>query len=87
MPVAPTPPPSNLDEIRMLRVARRRLRLRSFLMALAIFFSLAPLSFFSGKGVTWWMVRDEPVGAAVYGAIGGLCWAAYAAVRYRSRSL
>jgi hypothetical protein len=56
-------------------------------MAFAIFFSLAPLSFFSGKGITWWMLRDEPVGAAVYGAVGALCWAAYAVVRYRSRSL
>src|SRR5271168_2583791 len=41
------PSARNLEETRSFREARRRLRRRNSLMALAIFFSLAPLSFFS----------------------------------------
>ena len=83
-----TPLPSAaLDEAGSLREARRRLRLRSWLLALAIFFSLAPFSFFHSGDKTWWMLRDAPMSALVYGMLGGLGWVAYAIQRHRSRSL
>jgi len=83
-----TPLPSaSLDEIRALREARRRLRRRSWLLALAIFFSLAPLSFFINGDKTWWMLRDAPKSALVYAIVGVLGWFAYAIERHRSRSL
>ena len=83
-----TPLPSaGLDEVRSLREARRRLRRRSWLLALAIFFSLAPFSFFFSGDKTWWMLRDAPKSALVYGIVGALGWFAYALERHRSRSL
>jgi hypothetical protein len=81
------PPAKNLEETLSFREARRRLRHRNWLMALAIFFSLAPLSFFSDGGRTWWMLRDAPRSALVYAALGVVFWILYAAERRRSQSL
>ena len=85
----PATPPltARLDEASALREARRRLRRRSWLLAVAIFFSLAPFSFFFSAGKTWWMLRDAPNSALVYGILGVLGWCAYALERNRSRSL
>jgi len=80
-------PAARLNEMKALREARRRLRRRQWLMGFAIFFSLAPLSFFSGDHVTFWMLRDAPASASVYGAIGVACWIAYAVERSRAKSL
>ncbi len=77
----------SLDEVRSFREARRRLRRRSWLMALAVFFSLAPFSFFSTSERTWWLLRDAPASAAVYAALGVLFWIIYGVERSRSRSL
>jgi len=74
-----------LDEVRAFREARRRLRRRSTLMALAIFFSLAPLSFFSNGGRTWWMLRDAPGSALAYAVIAAVFWVCFAADRRRSQ--
>jgi hypothetical protein len=80
-------PAARLDEIGSLREARRRLRLRSGLLATAIFFSLMPLSFcFTGEK-TWWMLRDAPMSALAYGILGAAGWVAYAIERHRSRGL
>jgi len=81
------PSTGNLDEMRSFREARRRLRRRSWLMAFAIFFSLAPFSFFSTGERTWWLLRDAPASAAVYASLGVVCWIIYAVERSRSRSL
>jgi ferric-dicitrate binding protein FerR (iron transport regulator) len=74
-------------EVHAFREARRRLRHRASLMALAIFFTLAPFSFFSADGRTWWMPRDAPGSALVYSVIGAGLWIIYAVHRRRSRSL
>ena len=76
-----------LDEVGSFREARRRLRRRSWLMALAIFFSLAPFSFFWTSKRTWWMLRDAPASAAVYATLGVVFWIIYGVERSRSRSL
>jgi hypothetical protein len=81
------PPAKGLDEVRAFQEARRRVRRRSLLMALAIFFSLAPLSFFSDGGRTWLMLRDAPGSALVYAAIGVVFWIIHAVDRRRSQSL
>jgi ferric-dicitrate binding protein FerR (iron transport regulator) len=81
------PPAKGLDEVRALREARRRLRRRSWLMAAAIFFSLAPFSFFSTGERTWWLLRDATGSALVYAAIGLMFWIIYAVDRRRSQSL
>ena len=81
------PSARNLDEVRSFREARRRLRRRSWLMAFAIFFSLAPFSFFATGERTWWLLRDAPASAVVYASLGVVCWIIYAVERSRSRSL
>ena len=86
LPVA-TPSYAALDEVRSLRAARRHVRRRSWLLAFAIFFSLAPFSFGATHGKVWWLLRDGPGTALVYGLLGVVCWAAYAVARRRSRSL
>ena len=80
-------PPASLDEVRSFREARRRLRWRTWLLALAIFFSLAPFSFFNNGHKTWWFFLEAPKSALIYGALGFLCWIAYAVERSRSQSL
>jgi len=82
-----TPANRNLDETRSFREARCRLRRRSWLMGFAIFFSLAPFSFVSTNGRTWWLLRDASGSAFVYAAIGLVLWLIYAVDRSRSRSL
>ena len=87
-PVPQAVPSSNsLDETRSFREARRRLRRRSWLMGIAIFFSLAPFSFSWTGDRTWWFLRDAPTSAVVYAALGVGCWIIYAVERSRSRSL
>jgi len=81
------PSSKSLDEVRSFREARRRLRRRSWLMAFAIFFSLAPFSFVWTSGRVWWLLRDAPASAVVYAALGVGFWVIYAVERGRSRSL
>jgi ferric-dicitrate binding protein FerR (iron transport regulator) len=81
------PSAKSLDEVRSFREARRRLRRRSWLMAFALFFSLAPFSFAWTAGRVWWLLRAAPASAAVYGALGVVFWVIYAVERRRSRSL
>ena len=84
---AAVPSVQSLDEVRSFREARRRLRRRSWLMAFAIFFSLAPFSFFWTGGRMWWLMRDAPASAIVYAALGAVLWIIYAVERSRSRSV
>ena len=77
----------NLEETRTLQEARRRLKRQQWLMGLAIFFSLAPLSFIYANGQSWWLLRDSPRSALVYAAIGVVFWALYARERRHPRSL
>jgi ferric-dicitrate binding protein FerR (iron transport regulator) len=81
------PAAKNLEETQALQEARRRVRRRSWLMALAIFFSVAPFSFVSIQGQTWWFLRDATGSALVYAAIGVVFWILYAIERRRSNSL
>jgi ferric-dicitrate binding protein FerR (iron transport regulator) len=81
------PSAKSLDEVRSFREARRRLRRRSWLMAFAIFFSLAPFSFAWTEGRVWWLLRDATPSALVYGVLGVVFWVIYAVERNRSRSL
>ena len=81
------PPAKSLEETRSFREARRQLRRRTWLMALALFFSLAPFSFFYSDGRTWWFLRDATGSALIYAAIGVVLWVLYFVARSRSQSL
>jgi ferric-dicitrate binding protein FerR (iron transport regulator) len=80
-------PAQDLQETRSFREARRRLRRRTWIMGLAIFFSVAPFSFFYADGRTWWFLRDAPRSAFVYAALGVALWIFYFAERRRAQSL
>jgi hypothetical protein len=81
------PPAKDLGETRAFREARRRLRRRTWLMGVAIFFSLAPFSFLCTDGRLWWFLRDAPRSALVYAAVGVVFWIVYLVERRRARSL
>jgi hypothetical protein len=80
-------PAGALDEVRSLREARRRVRRQSWLMGLAIFFSLVPFSFLATGERTYWLLTEYPRTALIYGALGIGCWVAYAMLRRNSRTL
>src|SRR5690349_11288364 len=61
---------AGLEEVHSLREARRRVRHQSWLMGLAIFFSLVPFSFLATSERVYWLFRESPASALVYGAIG-----------------
>jgi ferric-dicitrate binding protein FerR (iron transport regulator) len=75
------------EEVRTLREARRRVRRQSWVMGLAIFFSLLPFSFLVTSERIYWLFRESPGTAVVYAAIGGGCWGLYFVMRSRSKIL
>jgi hypothetical protein len=72
------------EEVRSLREARRRVRRQSWLMGFAIFFSLLPFSFLFTGGKIYWVFRESPTTAIIYGLLGIVCWAAYFLIRRAS---
>ena len=68
-------------EMRAFTRTRKLLRWRSTLLALAIFFSLVPMSFLYDNGHLYWLWRESPGSAAVYFIVGLICWASYAVLR------
>jgi ferric-dicitrate binding protein FerR (iron transport regulator) len=75
------------EELRALCQARSRLRRQSLVLGLAIFFSLLPFSFLATGERVYWLLRESPGTAVVYGAIGVACWGVYFVLRARSRIL
>jgi hypothetical protein len=75
-------PAIGLDEVRSLREARRRVRRQSWLIGIAIFFSLLPFSFLWTSAKIYWLLLEAPKTALTYGAIGIGCWIAYGMVRH-----
>ena len=81
------PPAKGLEEMESLRTARRLVRRRSWLLGLAIFFSLVPFSVLHTGGKTYWLFLESPKTALIYGTLGVASWIAYAATRSRSQGL
>jgi len=83
---ATVPPEFKSDaELKSLKKTRRRLKMRSFLLGFAIFFSLVPFSFGKVDGVSFFMLTDSPGSALIYGSIGIGFWIAYFLLRRRLR--
>jgi hypothetical protein len=75
------------DEMKSLVKTRRLLKWRSSVMALAIFFSIAPFSFCYVDGKFHSMIAESPTSALIYGGIGICSWIAYFIVKRRTNSL
>jgi len=59
------------------RRVRKKVRQRSLLMALAIFCSMAPLTFVARDGqLAYLMLRDAPVTALCYAIVAAIAWLA-----------
>lgn len=77
-------PPS--AEARTLERTRQLLRVRARTMAMAVFFTLLPLSFvFKNGRVTFMLIRDEPAIGLAWWAIAASLWVWHVAVRRRLR--
>jgi sugar phosphate isomerase/epimerase len=81
------PAAKDLDETRSLREARRIVRRRSWVLGFAIFFSLAPFSILHTGDRTYWLLREAPGTALLYGTLALVCWIVWTVMRNRSRSL
>ena len=74
-------------ELRTLARTRAMLERRSWLFALALAFSVVPLSFtFDNNHITWMMLRDVPRMAAMYWATAVGFWIALGLTNRRLRS-
>lgn len=86
LPSVPTPAPA-AGEMKAFREARRRLALRSWVMGFAIFFSLAPFSFYTNGTQSFFLFREDPRSAGAYAAVAAVLWAVYAHLRTRARGV
>ena len=73
------------EERRALARTQRLLRLRSWFMALAIFFTLLPFSFIVSNGSFRWLLAESPAYVASTNAIGAVIWIAYFITRRKLR--
>jgi anti-sigma factor RsiW len=74
-------------EMRTLTRTKAMLARRNWFFALALAFSLVPVSFtFDGGHITWMMIRDVPRMAVTYWAVGLGFWIALAATNRRLRT-
>jgi anti-sigma factor RsiW len=79
------PPPA--AQVRSLERTRKMLRIRSFVLAFAIFFSMSPMTtYFGGGEVKWLMFRDAPQLAMACIGVAAVLWTAYVVLRVRLRS-
>ncbi len=75
------------DEMKSLIKTRRLLKLRSYLMGFAIFFSCATFSFVYDQSGFHWIVLCSPNATLVYGTLGIGFWVAYFITRRRTGDL
>jgi anti-sigma factor RsiW len=84
LPPTPAPPPSG--EKRALDATRALLRQRSSTFAVALLFTVLPLSFaFRGSEVTFLLIRDAPIVGLAWWATAAVMWGWHFAIRRRLR--
>ncbi len=82
--------PQNLqitDEMNSLLKTRRLLNARGIFMGFAIFFSLAPFSFFVSDEYSFFMLLDAPLSALFYAICSIPLWIGYFIVKRKSSDL
>ena len=75
------------DEMKTLLRTKQHLRMRSTMLGIAIFFSLAPFSFLYIDGTFHWLFSESPRSALVYAVIGIACWVYYFLLRRKTKVL
>jgi anti-sigma factor RsiW len=82
----PTPAPAPTSEKTALDETRRLLKTRSSTLATAAFFTALPFAFtFDSSGVTFLLIRDEPVVGAAWLFTAAVLWAWHVYVRRQLR--
>lgn len=74
-------------EMKSLLKARRLLKIRSYLMGFAIFFTLVPFSFIFIQGNFYWLLREAPASALIYAILGAGFWVGYFIVKRKGSDL
>lgn len=86
LPRSAVPKPTT-DETQAFARTKQALRARSWCLGVAIFFSLAPFSFYKGEKESVFMIRDAPQAALAYAAVGVVFWLFYFMMRRRTSGL
>lgn len=74
-------------ELKTLERTNTMLKLRSLLLGIAIFFSVAPFtSYYSSSGSSWSMLRDFPAGAIACAIMALSTWIGYFALMRKLRT-
>jgi len=78
-----TSPQKKEIEVKSLIKTKKMIKLRSYLLGFAIFFSLVPFSFLATNGKTYWLLLEAPKSAMVYGVFGVIFWIVYFVTKKR----
>ncbi|MCK4893986.1 MAG: hypothetical protein GQ561_09460 [Calditrichae bacterium] len=70
-------------EMKSLLKTKKMIKLRSYLLGFAIFFSLVPFSFLAIEEKTYWLIIEAPQSAMVYALFAVIFWIAYIITRKR----
>ena len=74
------------DEMESLNKTKKRIKLQSFLIGFAIFFTIAPFSFAHMDDKFYVLLLDSPMTALIYGSIGILFWISYFIARSKTQT-
>jgi len=82
----PSTPQPSTPEKQTLDSTRRLLKHRNSTMAVALVFTVLPLSFaFKGSEITFLLIRDEPIIGIAWWVTAAIMWISHAVIRYRMR--
>ena len=74
------------DEMDTFNKTKKFIKLRSWLLGFAIFFTLAPASVAHIDGKTYWFATEASLTALAYGLVGVTFWVSYFITRHKIRT-
>jgi len=74
------------EEVRALKSTRRWMKMRSFVIAFAIFFSLCPFSYYHTANGSAFLFLDHPTEALIYVPFAVVFWCIYFGMKRRLRT-
>jgi hypothetical protein len=77
---------THTEEVRALKSTRRWLKVRSFVLAFAIFFSLCPFSYYHTDNGSTFLFLEHPSEALIYVSFAVVFWGVYFGIKRRMRT-
>ena len=74
---------THTEEVRTLRSTRRWMKVRSFVLAFAIFFSLCPFSYYHSDNGSAFLFLEHPSEALIYVPVAIVFWGFYFGIKRR----